>query len=181
MNNCFDRPLFIFEMANNHMGSVEHGLGMIRALAEVSNPFPFQFAFKFQFRHFDTFVHPDYKSRMDLKYIKRFSETRLTKEQFQRLKDAVDANGFISMCTPFDEPSVDLIEEMGFEVIKVASCSFTDWPLLERIVETDKPLIASTSGATLEEIDKVVSFLQHRGKRFAIMHCVGEYPTKVEN
>lgn len=181
MQNYFDRPLYIFEMANNHMGSVDHGLAMIRAFAEVSKPFPFQFAFKFQFRHFDTFIHPEYKARMDLKYIKRFSETELTREQFQQLKDAVDANGFISMCTPFDEPSVDLIEEMGFDVIKVASCSFTDWPLLERIVQTDKPLIASTSAATIEEIDKVVSFLQHREKRFALMHCVGEYPTKIEN
>lgn len=181
MKDFFCRPLFIFEMANNHMGSVEHGLNIITALADVSKRFPFQFAFKFQFRHFDTFIHPRYVSRMDLKYVKRFMETKLTKEQFQRLKDAVDARGFISMCTPFDEPSVDLIEEMGFDIIKIASCSFTDWPLLERIVKTDKPLIVSTSGGTLEEIDKVVSFFRNREKRFALMHCVGEYPTKIEN
>ena len=65
-----------------------------------------------------------------------------------------------------------------FDIIKIASCSFTDWPLLERIVQTDKPIIASTAGATLDEIDKVVSFFQNRQKRFALMHCVGEYPTK---
>jgi len=85
------------------------------------------------------------------------------------------------MSTPFDEPSVDLIEELGIEIIKIASCSFTDWPLLERIANTDKPIIASTAGAALDEIDKVISFLQHRDKQFAIMHCVGEYPTKPEN
>jgi sialic acid synthase SpsE/mannose-6-phosphate isomerase-like protein (cupin superfamily) len=180
MKNYFDRPLFIFEMANNHMGNVKHGLSMIKAFAEASKGFPFQFGFKFQFRHFDTFIHPDYQSRMDLKYIKRFSETKLTKGEFQRLKDTADAHGFISICTPFDEPSVDLVEEMGFSIIKIASCSFTDWPLLEHIVKTDKPIIASTAGANLDEIDRVVSFLQHRDKRFAIMHCVGEYPTKID-
>ncbi len=37
MKNYFDRPLFIFEMANNHMGSLEHGLNMIRAFAELPN------------------------------------------------------------------------------------------------------------------------------------------------
>jgi sialic acid synthase SpsE/quercetin dioxygenase-like cupin family protein len=178
MNSYFDQPLFIFEMANNHMGSLEHGLNMIRTFADTARPFPFQFAFKFQFRNLDTFIHPDFKSRMDLKNVKRFSETKLTKEQFQLLKNSLSANGVISICTPFDEPSVDRIEEMAFDIIKIASCSFTDWPLLERIVQTDKPIIASTAGATLAEIDKVVSFFQNRQKRFALMHCVGEYPTK---
>jgi sialic acid synthase SpsE/quercetin dioxygenase-like cupin family protein len=181
MKNYFDQPLFVFEMANNHMGSVDHGLTMIKTFSKVSKRFPFQFAFKFQFRNLDTFIHPDYKSRTDLKYVKRFSETRLSKEQFQRMKNAAAKAGFITMCTPFDEPSVDLIEEMGFDIIKVASCSFTDWPLLERIVQAERPIIASTSGATLAEIDNVVGFLQHRGKQFAVMHCVGEYPTVIDH
>lgn len=180
MKNYFDQPLFIFEMANNHMGSVEHGLTMIKAFAEAAKPYKFQFAFKFQFRNLDTFIHPDYKARMDLKYVKRFSETNLTKEQFQKMKDALAANDFISICTPFDEPSVDRIEEMNFDIIKIASCSFTDWPLLERIVKTDKPVIASTAGSTLDDIDKVVSFLRNREKKFAILHCVGEYPTHID-
>ncbi len=181
MKDYFDQPLFVFEMANNHMGSVDHGLTIIKTFSKISKQFPFQFAFKFQFRNLDTFIHPDYKSRTDLKYVKRFSETRLSKKQFQRMKNAAAKAGFITMCTPFDEPSVDLIEEMGFDIIKVASCSFTDWPLLERIVQTERPIISSTSGATLAEIDNVVGFLQHRGKQFAIMHCVGEYPTVIDH
>jgi sialic acid synthase SpsE/quercetin dioxygenase-like cupin family protein len=172
-----DKPLFIFEMANNHMGSVDHGLRIIREIHEVSKSFDFHFAIKFQFRHLDTFIHPDFKNRSDIKYVKRFSETRLSKDEFKALKDASDSFGFISICTPFDEPSVDLIEELNFNIIKVASCSFTDWPLLERVVKVDKPVIASTAGATLDVIDKVVSFLEHRQKNFALMHCVAEYPT----
>lgn len=181
MQTHFNEPLFVFEMANNHMGSVDHGLDMIHAFGDIADRFPFRFALKFQFRNFATFIHPDYQMRMDLKYVKRFSETKLTKDQFQRLKDAADARKFISMCTPFDEPSVDLAEQMGFDMLKVASCSFTDWPLLERLGRVDKPLIASTAGATIEDIDKVVSFFRHRGKQFAIMHCVGEYPTTADH
>jgi sialic acid synthase SpsE/quercetin dioxygenase-like cupin family protein len=173
-----DKPLFIFEMANNHMGSVEHGLRIIREIRDVSKNFDFHLAFKFQFRDLDTFIHPDFKGRDDIKYVKRFSETRLNKKEFKTLKDECDSLGFISICTPFDEPSMDLIEELDFNIAKVASCSFTDWPLLERIVKTDKPIIASTAGASLEAIDKVVSFFTHRGKNFALMHCVAEYPTQ---
>jgi sialic acid synthase SpsE/mannose-6-phosphate isomerase-like protein (cupin superfamily) len=170
-------PLFIFEMANNHMGLPEHGLRIIRQFSEISKKFEFNFAFKLQYRQLDTFIHPDYQRRSDIKYIKRFSETRLPADQFKRLRDGIKENGFLAICTPFDEESVDMIEEHDFDIIKVASCSFTDWPLLERIVLTNKPIIASTAGVPLNEIDNVVSFLEHRGKDFMLMHCVAQYPT----
>jgi sialic acid synthase SpsE/mannose-6-phosphate isomerase-like protein (cupin superfamily) len=177
MKNTNQRPLFVFEMANNHQGSVERGLRIIREIYEVSKDFPFSFAFKMQARDIPTFVHPDYQNRTDLKYVKRFSETKLNEEQFKILKDEIDKLGFISICTPFDENSVDLIERLNFDIIKIASCSFTDWPLLEKIAKTDKPIVASTAGVPLEDIDKVVSFLSHREKKITLMHCVGEYPT----
>jgi sialic acid synthase SpsE len=152
------KNLFIFEMANNHMGDVSHGIKLIREFAKAKEPYTeFDFAIKFQFRNIDTFIHPDYKDRMDLKYVKRFSETRLTQEQFQQLKTEAENHGFIPICTGFDEDSVSLIEEMNFGIIKIASCSFTDWPLLNRIAETNMPIIASTAGSSLEDIDNVVA------------------------
>lgn len=168
-------------MANNHSGSLAHGLRIVKALREVSGDFPFSFAVKLQYRDLDTFIHPDFQSRFDLKFVKRFMETRLSWEDFKRLKDAIQDSGFLSMCTPFDEVSVDRVEEHGYDIIKVASCSCTDWPLLERIVKCDKPVIASTAGVPLPEIDKVVSFFRHRNRDISLMHCVGEYPTKDDN
>jgi sialic acid synthase SpsE/quercetin dioxygenase-like cupin family protein len=181
MDTIFSRPLFIFEMANNHMGDLQHGLRMIREFAEVKRAYGYQFAFKYQFRDLDSFIHPSYRNRMDVKYIKRFSETKLSIEQFQKLKDEAGRQGFISICTGFDEKSIDLIEEMNFDAIKIASCSFTDWPLLERIVRTNKPIIASAAGSSIDSIDKVISYLQHRDKQLALLHCVGEYPTAVSH
>ncbi|MDD5012076.1 MAG: N-acetylneuraminate synthase family protein [Candidatus Nanoarchaeia archaeon] len=177
------KPLFIFDIANNHNGDVEHGLKIIRETSKVCNGLEdkFLFGFKFQYRDLDSFIHPDYKDRKDISYVKRFSDTKLTRKEFELMKNEIENGGFISVCTPFDENSVDLIEEQNFDIIKIASCSFTDWPLLERIVKTDKPIIASTAGATLEELDRVVSFLEHRDKKSVLMHCVGEYPTKKES
>lgn len=177
MSVTMPKPLFVLEMANNHMGDVEHGLAVIRAFGEICREFPFNFAFKLQYRDLDTFIHPAAKGRDDIKYVKRFSETRLSRQDFDCLVVEMRAQGFLTMSTPFDEPSVDVIEAQNLDIIKIASCSFTDWPLLERIVLTDKPIIASTAGASLDEIDRVVSFLAHRHKDFAILHCVGEYPT----
>jgi sialic acid synthase SpsE/mannose-6-phosphate isomerase-like protein (cupin superfamily) len=174
--------LFVLEMANNHMGDISHGAKVIREFGAVCRGFPdFSFAFKLQYRDLDTFIHPEAKHREDLKYVKRFLETRLTRNDFDFLVGVMREEGFLTMSTPFDEASVDVVDAQRLDFIKVASCSFTDWPLLERIVQTNKPIIASTAGATLEEIDRVVSFLLHRQKDFAILHCVGEYPTPDEN
>ena len=170
-------PLFIFEMANNHMGSLEHGLKIIREFSGISREFPFKFGFKLQYRQLDTFIHPDYKNRMDVKYVKRFSETRLSPDRYKLIREEMKTHGFVAICTPFDPESVDLIEEHDFDIIKIASCSFTDWPLLERISRADKPVIASTAGIPLQDIDRVVDFLEHRKKDFALMHCVAQYPT----
>ncbi len=176
----FEKILIIFDLANNHMGDVEYGKRIVKEFAKAVEPFRkyFDFAIKMQYRHLDTFIHPDFKNRKDIKFVKRFTETRLSEEELKAIKDTIVEEGFIPICTPFDEPSVDLVLEHGFEIIKVASCSFTDWPLLEHIVKvSDKPLVLSTAGASLKDIDRVVSFLVHRKRKFALMHCIAEYPT----
>ena len=170
------RPLFVYEMANNHMGDVEHGIRIIRELKSTSEGFPFDFCVKLQYRDIDSCIHPAYKGRYDLKYVKRFSETRLSWDQYRQIKDAIVEAGFRSMCTPWDEISVDKIVEHGFDFMKVPSCYMTDWPLLEQIAKHDLPIVASTAGEPLEEIDRVVSFFRNRNKELTIMHCVGEYP-----
>ncbi len=180
MDSIFNK-LIILEMANNHMGSVEHGINIIRAFHEVVKPFGLKCAIKFQYRDLDTFIHPDFKDRTDIKYIKRFSETRLSEEDFLTMKAEMDRLGFVSVCTPFDEISVDRVEKHQYNILKIASCSFTDWPLLEKIAQTDLPVIASTAGASIEDIDRVVSFFEHRKKTFCLMHCVGSYPTPLED
>ncbi len=55
--------LFIFEIANNHMGSLKHGLRIIREISQTTKGFDFKFAFKLQYRDLDTFIHPHFKSR----------------------------------------------------------------------------------------------------------------------
>ncbi len=173
------KPLFIFEMANNHQGSVEHGKTIIRSLKEACREYEgrFDFAVKFQFRDLDTFIHPAFKERTDIKNVRRFKETRLSLEQYAALLAEVRENGFAAVCTPFDEASVENIEALGFDYIKIASCSFGDWLLLEKIASARKPVIASAAGSGTELIDRVVSFFEHRKIDFSLLHCVAEYPT----
>jgi len=66
------KGLFIYDMANNHQGSVEHGLKIINEIAKVSREEGVRGALKFQFRHLDTFIHPDFKNNPNLPHIPRF-------------------------------------------------------------------------------------------------------------
>ena len=181
MSSFHNKKIVILEMANNHMGDIQHGINLIKEFGNICKNYPeIEFIFKLQYRDLDTFIHPSYKERTDLKFIKRFEDTRLSREQFDILIDAMKKNNFKTMSTPFDNASIPIIVEQRLDYIKVASCSFGDWALLEDIVDTNIPIIASTAGASLETIDSVVSFFQHRKKDFALMHCVGEYPTPKE-
>lgn len=173
--------LFIFEMANSHQGSVEHGINIIKAMAKIARKYNIKAAVKLQYRNLDTFIHPDYKDRTDVNHIPRFMSTKLTFEQFTQLVEAIKSEGLIAMSTPFDEDGVEWCMDQGIDIIKIASCSALDWPLLEKAVEAGKPIIISTGGKTLSDIDKLYNFFTHRKAEFAILHCDAEYPAPLEH
>lgn len=169
--------LFTLEMANNHQGSVDHGLKIIKECGVVVHDAGVRAALKLQFRDIDTFIHPADKKKSANKHVPRFLSTKLSKKDFRSLVDATKKAGMVSMATPFDEASVDLLKELDVEILKIASCSAKDWPLLEKAAGAGKPMIVSVGGMTISEIDRLVSFLEHRYVHFALMHCVAIYPT----
>ena len=85
------------------------------------------------------------------------------------------------MVTPFDEASISTLISHNVDYIKIASCSFGDWPLMEAIAKTGKPVVASCAGASLETVDQVVAFFENRNIFLVLQHCVGEYPTAAED
>ena len=178
--SSFADDLFIFEIANNHQGSVAHGKRIIDAVGDIAARHGIRGAVKFQYRDLDTFIHPDFRDRDDVPHIPRFLGTRLSDEQFRTLIEHARSRGLVTVVTPFDEISVRKCVEQNVEILKIASCSATDWPLLEAVAAAGRPVIASTGGVTLPEIDKVVSFFGHRAVDFALMHCVSIYPTPNE-
>ncbi len=178
MGQAFDfTDLFVLDLANNHQGKLDHGLRIIREVGQVVRENGVRAALKFQFRNLDTLIHPDYRHNSGNKNIQRFLSTRLSLDEFTRLLACVRENNLLGMCTPFDEESVQWILDMGIEVIKIASCSATDWPLLESVADCNKPVVFSTGGLSVKEIDDLVSFFDHRRVQCAILHCVSIYPT----
>lgn len=169
--------LFVLDMANNHQGHVEHGLKIVKEVSAVSHKAGVKAAIKFQMRQLQSFIHPAYQGDQSNSMIQRFESTAIDASSFRAMKAAVEEYDLITMCTPFDEKSVEVICEEEFEIIKIASCSADDWPLIECVAAAGRPVIVSTGGLSLEKTDQVVSFLDHKGLDFALMHCVSVYPT----
>ena len=65
MSNFDFNNLFVLDLANNHQGSVEHGLKIIKECGKVVRKHNIRAAMKFQFRQYDTFIHPDHLEGSD--------------------------------------------------------------------------------------------------------------------
>jgi sialic acid synthase SpsE/D-lyxose ketol-isomerase len=174
-------PIIVLDLANNHNGSAELGRRIISEAAAVTSKFPFEVFIKFQYRNLETFIHEQYKGNWNYKYVKRFEQTRLRDDDFKMLVEHARNLGLGVACTPFDEDSVRKVVEHDFDFLKIASVSLNDWPLLEEIAKSGMSVVASTGGATLEEIDLATTFLNKRVNALALMHCVAAYPTKDED
>jgi len=173
--------LVILDLANNHQGDLEHGLRIIKAMGKVIKKIGMRSVIKFQFRQIDTFIHPEYKLREDVPHIPRFISTRLSLKDYEKLIKEVRSQGMIPACTPFDEESVDIIQKLDIEIIKIASCSVNDIPLIKKVAKAKMPTVASTGGAKIVEIDQMVQIFKKNKLDFALHHCVSIYPTPPEN
>ena len=174
--NIFDN-LYVLDIANNHFVNLQHGKNIINAFSKIIKRHKINATFKFQFRNLDTFISKS-AAKSNNAYIDRFLSTKLTDENYYKLMRLIKKNKVLTSCTPFDEESVTKIEKMKFDIIKIASVSANEWPLLERVSKNKIPKIISTGGLSLKEIDEIVSFFRHRNNQFALMHCVSIYPTK---
>jgi len=171
--------LYIFEMANNHQGSIDHAFRITEEFSKISKKHSLNAGVKLQFRQLDTFIHSDFKNS-DLKYVKRFNSTRLSKEQFSKIVKKIKDSGLVAIATPFDNESLEWINDLDVDIIKIASCSIDDWPLLRSVCKINKRVIISTAGASFETLDRVYNLFKKNMRDFSFMHCVGEYPTPIE-
>jgi N-acetylneuraminate synthase len=177
-DNKIFHELFVLELANNHLGKLERGLKIIRDFSKVARFNSVRAAIKLQIRDVDQVIHKDFRERKDIRYIRKTIETRLSRQDIAALSEAIRRSNCLRMATPFDEASVDLCVELGMDLLKIASSDVNDWPLIEKIATTRKPVIASTGGSSLTDVDALVRFFDNRKIPLALNHCVSLYPTE---
>ena len=103
-------------------------------------------------------------------------------DAFVRLKKFCETQEIAFLSSPFDESSVDALEKMEVFAFKVGSGEITNFPLLQRIARTKKPLLMSTGMADLSEIRDAVEWAQKHGVQdLVLFHCVSDYPTALKD
>jgi N-acetylneuraminate synthase/sialic acid synthase len=173
-----DSPFVIAEVGQNHQGNLDIAREYIRIFAfEGADAIKFQTRNnKFLFSQ-DTYEAP-YASE------NAFAETygahreklELNPEWLPILKEDCIKHGVKFMSTPFDEPSLELLQQIGVDILKIASFDLGNLPLIHRIASLGKPVVMSVGGGKIDQIRASVDVLLNHHDEVAILHCVSEYP-----
>lgn len=173
-----NKPFVIAEVGQNHQGDLERAREFIRIFA-----FEGADAVKFQTRNNKYLFSQDaYKAAYTSE--NAFAETygahreklELKPEWLPILKDDCDKYGVKFMSTPFDEPSLDVLNEVNVDILKVASFDLGNLPFINRIAKLQKPVVMSVGGGNWQQIQSSVEILLKHHDDIAILHCVSEYP-----
>lgn len=103
---------------------------------------------------------------------------------YAELKRLCEETGIGFMSTPFDTVSIELLQELGQDFMKVPSGEITNLPYLRKIAAGKTPVILSTGMATLEEIGAALEVLTSGELSLddiTVLHCNTEYPTPMED
>lgn len=174
-------PIVIAEAGVNHDNDVEKGKELIKRAAESGAEM-----IKFQNYTADTLVTknaPRYWSKeLDTdegttQYSGFNVMNSLTKEDYQKMKDYADELGITYFSTPFNLESVDLLEEIGVNVYKIASGDMTYHQLLKKISKTGKPIIMSVGASSIDEVEESLKVIEKEGNdKIILLHCILSYP-----
>jgi len=170
--------LVVAEIGINHNGSIDLAKRLISVAVAAGCD-----AVKFQKRTVDVVYtaaeldkpreNPFGPTNRDLKYGLEFGH-----EEYKEIDAFCKSVKMPWFASPWDEASVDFLEQFAIPVYKIASASLTDDNLLRHVRKTGKPVIASTGMSTYEEIDHAVEVL---GKKDLILaHATSTYPANYD-
>lgn len=177
-------PCFIIAEAGvNHNGNTALAKKLIDAAIEAGAD-----AVKFQTFKAENIVTPTAEKADYQKHTTGAGESQyemikkleLSETDFRDLSDYATEAGIIFLSTPFDEESVDLLDQIGVPAFKVPSGEITNFPLLKKIAQKSKPIILSTGMATLGEVEEALNYLKkHGAEEIVLLHCTTSYPAPV--
>jgi N-acetylneuraminate synthase len=100
------------------------------------------------------------------------------KEQYGEIDAHCKKSGIVWFASPWDEASVDFLEEFDVPCHKIASASLTDDHLLRHVRATKKPVILSTGMSTMAQVDHAVEVLGRED--LVVLHATSTYPASYD-
>ena len=180
--NSACKTFIIAEAGVHHNGSLERARELISAAALAGAD-----AIKFQIYKAETLVTqwaPIYWKSGDDKIVDTQYEYFMNKVPFESsdyndLCKYASELGILFCSTPFDLEAVKLLEDLDVPFWKVASADIDNYPLLEAIARTNKPILLSTGASYFREVQETLTFLKSMDvEEIALLHCNLAYPTQ---
>ena len=177
-----NEPIFIAEISANHLGSLERAHLLVNAAIDAGAS-----AVKFQTYTADTMtlnldsdhfkISGDHELWGNRKLYDLYEEAHTPWAWHRELFELCRSRGVIPFSSPFDATAVDFLESLDTAMYKIASMESADIPLIKKVALTGKPLIISTGGTELEEIDELVATVRACGNNnLTLLVCTSSYP-----
>lgn len=97
--------------------------------------------------------------------------------EYRALQTYARELGLAFFATAFDIPSADFLASLDMPAYKVASGDLRNLPLLQHVARLQKPVILSTGGATLADVERASEAVLAINPRLCILQCTATYPT----
>ena len=173
-----NKVYIIAEISQNHDGSLGQAHAFIDAVAETGVD-----AIKFQTHIAESESTPDEPFRVKFSYE---DETRydywkrmeFTYEQWEELFHHAKKAGLDFLSSVFSVEAFEMLQAIGIPAWKLGSGEVFNKYLVDKMVETGKPILLSSGMSTYEDIDKQVE--QVKNNPYAIMQCTTAYPCPPE-
>lgn len=179
-------PFIIAEMSGNHNQSLERALEIVDLAAEAGVD-----AIKLQTYTADTmtldinerefFIKDSNSLWQGTSLYKLYQQAYTPWEWHKPIFDRCKELGIIGFSTPFDATAVDFLEDLDVPFYKIASFENIDLPLIKKVAQTGKPIIASTGMTTVAELDDLVRTARENGcTDLTLLKCTSSYPSTPE-
>jgi len=182
-NPCF----IIAEAGCNHNQSIEIARKLVdSAVASGADAVKFQTYKSEKLYSRKTPMMEHFRKRMGLSEdATMFDLIKMTELPFDMHQEIVEycyGQNIPFMSTPFDEESVEFLENFNVPAYKIASFEMTHYPLIKKVAECNKPVVISTGMSSLGDIEQAVSVISKAGNdQIILLHCVSNYPARAED
>ncbi|MBQ9274922.1 MAG: pseudaminic acid synthase [Succinivibrio sp.] len=180
MTENVSRPQIVAELSGNHEGDINRALALMDLAVECGAD-----AVKIQTYTEDSLTidskRPEFQITAGLwrgqSLYELYKRAKTPREWMKPLFAHARERGILLFSSPFSAADVEVLEEAGCPVYKIASYELNDVDLIALCASTGKPMVLSTGLAELEEIDRAVELVvKGRCPDYTLLHCESRYP-----
>ena len=178
-----ERPCYVIvEIGHNHQGNLAKARELFRE-AKLAGAH----AVKLQKRdNRSLYTHAAYNKPYDNEnsfgatYGEHREYLEFERKEYVELQAYASELGVDFFATAFDVKSADFLESLDVPAFKIASGDLRSTPLLKHVARCGKPMIVSTGGATLEDVERAYDTIMPINPQLAILQCTAGYPAAFE-